>query len=50
MTCSVLGPPAWNIGTKPLPGLPEPIIRFNIELDWPNSGLARNRMGSAKLG
>jgi len=47
LICTDLGPPAWKIGANPLLGLPVPSIKFSIEVDCPNNGLAKNRIGSA---
>src|ERR1017187_148187 len=49
VACRDLGPPVCRIGDSPLPGLPVPSIRFNIEVDWPNMALLRYFTGSAKL-
>jgi hypothetical protein len=37
----LLGPPAWKIGVSPVFGLPEPSIRFAIDVGCPNQGLKR---------
>src|ERR1035437_4512223 len=49
VACRDLGPPVCRMGDSPLPGLPVPSIRFNIEVDWPNTAELRNFTGSAKL-
>ena len=41
VACKDRGPPVCSIGDSPLPGLPVPSIRFNIEVDWPNTALLR---------
>src|ERR1035441_9939548 len=33
VACSDLGPPVCSTGDSPLPGLPVPSMRFNIEVD-----------------
>jgi hypothetical protein len=33
VACSDLGPPVCSTGDNPLPGLPVPNMRFNIEVD-----------------
>ncbi|MCP5115459.1 MAG: sulfite exporter TauE/SafE family protein [bacterium] len=50
INCTERAPPLWKMGVRPLPGLPVPNIRLSIEGDWPNNGLDRKRVGSAKLG
>src|ERR1035437_869474 len=47
--CRDLGPPVCRMGDSPLPGLPVPSIKFNIEVDWPNTAELRNFTGSPKL-
>src|SRR4051812_35711506 len=48
--CIERAPPVCRIGARPLPGLPEPNIRFSIEVELPNTGLFKYFTGSAKFG
>ena len=40
----------WNSDGRPVLGVPEPSMRFCMEVDWPKRGLDKNGTGSPKAG